>query len=218
MWWPVGANVVTLGIVIVARSHRGAGIGRIIMEAALDRIGEDLLEASRDLGASPFWTFTRVTLPLSRQGILAGTVLIMLPMFGDYYTPNLLSGSPRTRMIGNEIDQFISSGVGGTEGAALTVVLCHGFALDLRMWFYQRRDLPELVGDGLSVVCYDHRSHGRSGHSSRRSSTGMRASTTSSTTTRPWRSTRACPTSSTCSALSSCAGTPASPAGSSASS
>jgi len=91
--------------------------------AALDRIGEDLLEASRDLGANPFWTFTRITLPLSRQGILAGTVLIMLPMFGDYYTPNLLSGSPRTRMIGNEIDQFISSGIGGTEGAALTVVL-----------------------------------------------------------------------------------------------
>ena len=91
--------------------------------AALDRIGEDLLEASRDLGANPFWTFARITLPLSRQGILAGTVLIMLPMFGDYYTPNLLSGSPRTRMIGNEIDQFISSGIGGTEGAALTVVL-----------------------------------------------------------------------------------------------
>ena len=91
--------------------------------AALDRIGEDLLEASRDLGANPFWTFARVTLPLSKQGILAGTVLIMLPMFGDYYTPNLLSGSPRTRMIGNEIDQFISSGIGGTEGAALTVIL-----------------------------------------------------------------------------------------------
>jgi ABC-type spermidine/putrescine transport system permease subunit I len=91
--------------------------------AALDRIGEDLLEAARDLGASPFWTFLRVTLPLSRQGILAGTVLIMLPMFGDYYTPNLLSGSPRTRMIANEIDSFINSGIGGAKGAALTVVL-----------------------------------------------------------------------------------------------
>jgi spermidine/putrescine transport system permease protein len=91
--------------------------------AALDRIGEDMLEAARDLGASPFWTFLRVTLPLSRQGILAGTVLIMLPMFGDYYTPNLLSGSPRTRMIGNEIDSFINSGIGGTKGAALTVLL-----------------------------------------------------------------------------------------------
>jgi putrescine transport system permease protein len=91
--------------------------------AALDRIGEDVLEAARDLGASPFWTFLRVTLPLSRQGILAGSVLIMLPMFGDYYTPNLLSGSPRTRMIGNEIDSFINSGIGGAKGAALTVVL-----------------------------------------------------------------------------------------------
>jgi ABC-type spermidine/putrescine transport system permease subunit I len=50
-------------------------------------------------------------------------VLIMLPMFGDYYTPNLLSGSPRTRMIGNEIDSFINSGIGGTKGAALTVLL-----------------------------------------------------------------------------------------------
>lgn len=51
MWWPVGANAVTLGIVIVARSHRGAGIGRIIMEAALDRIGADvtvLLNATED--------------------------------------------------------------------------------------------------------------------------------------------------------------------------
>ena len=91
--------------------------------AALDRIGEDMLEAARDLGASPFWTFLRVTLPLSRQGILAGTVLIMLPMFGDYYTPNLLSGSPRTRMIGNEIDSFINSGTGGTQGAGLTIIL-----------------------------------------------------------------------------------------------
>jgi len=47
----------------------------------------------------------------------------MLPMFGDYYTPDLLSGSPKTRMIGNEIEQFINSGVGGARGAALTIVL-----------------------------------------------------------------------------------------------
>jgi pimeloyl-ACP methyl ester carboxylesterase len=58
-----------------------------------------------------------------------------------------------------------------TRPAALTVVFCHGVALDRRMWYFQRRDLPALVGDKLAVVCYDHRSHGRSGHSSRRSST-----------------------------------------------
>jgi ABC-type spermidine/putrescine transport system permease subunit I len=91
--------------------------------AALDRIDRAVLEAARDLGASPFWTFLRVTLPLSKQGILAGTVIIMLPMFGDYYTPDLMSGSPRTLMVGNQINELIHSGVGESEGAALTVVL-----------------------------------------------------------------------------------------------
>jgi putrescine transport system permease protein len=91
--------------------------------AALDRIDRAVLEAARDLGASPFWTFVRVTLPLSKQGILAGTVIIMLPMFGDYYTPDLMSGSPKTLMVGNQINELIHSGVGESEGAALTVIL-----------------------------------------------------------------------------------------------
>jgi len=91
---------------------------------ALDRIDESTLEASRDLGASPARTFWRVTLPLSKQGILAGLVIIMLPMFGDYYTPNLLSGSPRTVMLGNTIDQFINQTTSqGGVGAALTIIL-----------------------------------------------------------------------------------------------
>ncbi|MGH2693626.1 MAG: ABC transporter permease [Actinomycetota bacterium] len=91
--------------------------------AALDRIDKSVLEAARDLGASPFRTFLHVTLPLSRQGILAGLVIIMLPMFGDYYTPDLMSGSPKTGMIGNEIYLFITTGAGETRGAALTLVL-----------------------------------------------------------------------------------------------
>jgi spermidine/putrescine transport system permease protein len=92
--------------------------------AALDRIDDSTLEAARDLGASSGQTFWRVTWPLSRNGVLGGLVIIMLPMFGDYYTPNLLSGSPRTRMIGNTIDQFINQTTSqGSVGAALTVVL-----------------------------------------------------------------------------------------------
>jgi len=51
-------------------------------------------------------------------------VIIMLPMFGDYYTPNLLSGSPRTRMLGNTIDQFFNQTTSqGSLGAALTIIL-----------------------------------------------------------------------------------------------
>ena len=91
--------------------------------AALDRIDQSLISAARDLGATPRQAFMRVTLPLSKQGILAGVVIIMLPMFGDYYTPNLLSGQPRTRMVANEIDLFINTSVGGATGAALTIYL-----------------------------------------------------------------------------------------------
>lgn len=92
--------------------------------AALDRIDTQVIEAAKDLGASPRQAFLRVTAPMSKQGVLAGLVIIMLPMFGDYYTPNLLSGSPRTRMIGNQIDQFINQTTSqGGQGAALTLVL-----------------------------------------------------------------------------------------------
>lgn len=93
--------------------------------AALDRIDRSVIEAARDLGASPFRAFLRVTLPLSKQGILAGLVLITLPMFGDYYTPNLMSLGTRaqTRMIGNEINLFLFSPIGEGRGAALTIVL-----------------------------------------------------------------------------------------------
>jgi ABC-type spermidine/putrescine transport system permease subunit I len=91
--------------------------------AALDRIDRAHIEAARDLGASPFRAFLHVTLPLSKAGILAGTVLIALPMFGDYYTPDLISASPNTNMIGNQIDLYIRQGPQKTIGAALTLVL-----------------------------------------------------------------------------------------------
>jgi spermidine/putrescine transport system permease protein len=92
--------------------------------AALDRIDKSQLEAARDMGASPASTFWRVTLPLSKQGILAGAVIIMLPMFGDYYTPNLMTASPENTMIGNAIDLRLQGGQGQQPaGASLTLLL-----------------------------------------------------------------------------------------------
>ena len=91
--------------------------------ASLDRIDKSLLEAARDLGASPFRAFVHVTLPLSKTGILGASVIITLPMFGDYYTPNIVSGSPQTSMLGNQIDIFFHGGPQPAIGAALTMVL-----------------------------------------------------------------------------------------------
>ena len=89
----------------------------------LDRINQSQLEAGRDLGASPAKTFWRVTLPLSKPGILAGLIIVTLPMFGDYYTNNLLSQSPRTTMIGNAIDFTYQNPGLAAEGASLVLTV-----------------------------------------------------------------------------------------------
>jgi ABC-type spermidine/putrescine transport system permease subunit I len=90
--------------------------------ATLDRIDTYTLEASRDLGAGQIATFLRVTLPLSRQAILAGCIIVTLPMFGDYFTQTLLSASPRTAMLGNIIVSSLGSSLVKT-GASLVVIL-----------------------------------------------------------------------------------------------
>jgi ABC-type spermidine/putrescine transport system permease subunit I len=95
--------------------------------AALDRLQTTYLEAAWDLGASSFWTFVKITLPLSKQGILAGVAIIMLPMFGDFYTAYLLSnGRPETAMIGNAIQSLLfetTFGYAQARGAALVTML-----------------------------------------------------------------------------------------------
>jgi putrescine transport system permease protein len=102
--------------------------------ATLDRIDRNVLEAGRDLGASPIRTFLHVTLPLSKHGILAASVLIALPMFGDYYTNDLISNSPRTSMIGNQINLYFQEGTQRTVGASLVIVL--SVLLALLMSYY----------------------------------------------------------------------------------
>jgi spermidine/putrescine transport system permease protein len=102
--------------------------------ASLDRIDQAHLEAARDLGASPFRAFWHVTLPLSKTGLLGGAVLITLPMFGDYYTPNIVSGAPSTTMIGNQIDLYFHGGPQPTIGAAITILLA-AFLMILMVYY-----------------------------------------------------------------------------------
>jgi len=95
----------------------------LVLYAGLDRIDPALIEAGRDLGLSRIRTFVRVTLPLSRQPILTGMLITVLPMLGDYFTNQLLSGTTGTTMIGNVIDDQLSTpGLQG-EGAVFSVLL-----------------------------------------------------------------------------------------------
>ncbi len=68
-----------------------------------------LLEAAADLGATAWAAFWRVTVPLSRAGIVAGTMLVFIPCVGEYVIPELLGG-PQTQMIGRTLwDEFFSN-------------------------------------------------------------------------------------------------------------
>jgi ABC-type spermidine/putrescine transport system permease subunit I len=91
--------------------------------ATLDRIPQSQLEASRDLGASPASTFFRVTLPASKQAILAGTILAGLSMFGDYFTNQLLAGTIGTQMVGNWIVDSLADPLLVPRGAVLSLLL-----------------------------------------------------------------------------------------------
>jgi putrescine transport system permease protein len=68
-----------------------------------------LLEAAADLGARPWQAFWLVTVPLSKAGIIAGSMLVFIPSIGEYVIPELLGG-PRTLMIGRVLwDEFFSN-------------------------------------------------------------------------------------------------------------
>ena len=95
----------------------------LVLYAGLDRIDPFLIEAGRDLGLGRVRTFMRVTLPLSRQAILTGMLITVLPMLGDYFTNQLLSGTTSTTMIGNVIDGQLQTPAFQAEGAVLSLML-----------------------------------------------------------------------------------------------
>jgi spermidine/putrescine transport system permease protein len=95
----------------------------LVLFAGLDRIDPSLIEAGRDLGLGKARTFIRITLPLSRQPILTGLLITVLPMLGDYFTNQLMSGAASTSMIGNLIQgQLGTPGLEG-QGAVLSLLL-----------------------------------------------------------------------------------------------
>ena len=70
--------------------------------STLQKLDEDLIYASSDLGAGPFKTFLQVTLPLSLPGILAGSLLVFIPAVGEFVIPALMGG-PDQLMIGKTL-------------------------------------------------------------------------------------------------------------------
>src|SRR5437899_7216061 len=93
--------------------------------AALERLDPALIEAAWDLYARPLQVFTRVVLPLSKPGVIAGCVLVLIPSLGAYVTPDLLGGA-RSMMIGNLIQHQYLVVRDWPFGSALSFVLMAG--------------------------------------------------------------------------------------------
>ena len=110
--------------------------------ASLEKLDPRLIEAGADLYASPFTTFRTVTLPLAMPGLVAGTLLTFIPSSGDYINSELL-GNPRTRMVGNEIQDLFGAGDYPTA-AALSVTLMAAIVL-LVFVYVRRAGTEELV-------------------------------------------------------------------------
>ncbi|MFN8057880.1 MAG: ABC transporter permease [Vicinamibacterales bacterium] len=89
---------------------------------ALDRLDPRLREASQDLGATPLQTFARVTWPLSLPGVLAGSMLVFIPLAGEYVTPAILGGARGTMAGGLLASQFLDA-QNWPLGAAQAIVL-----------------------------------------------------------------------------------------------
>lgn len=77
--------------------------------ASIEKLDRNYLDAARDLGATPIKTFWRVIIPLTKPGIIAGSILVFVPSLGAFIIPDLLGGA-KSMMIGNLIkDQFLSA-------------------------------------------------------------------------------------------------------------
>lgn len=81
------------------------------------------IEAAADLGSTPWSTFWRITVPLSKSGIIAGSMLVFIPCVGEYVIPELLGG-PETLMIGHVLwDEFFSNNDWPMASAVTVVVI-----------------------------------------------------------------------------------------------
>lgn len=108
--------------VFLAIVYNYVGFMVLPMFVALDRIDPSLREASKDLGATRWSTFTSVTVPLSGPGVMAGVLLTFIPMCGDYVTATVLGGA-KGFMVGALIDSQFRGSQDWPQGSAMAVLM-----------------------------------------------------------------------------------------------
>ena len=106
------------------------------MYTSLEKIEPSLYEAAADLGANSIRTFLRVTLPLSLPGVVAGTLLVFVPVMGTFVVSDILGGKQFV-LVGNLIQRQFLDARDPTFGSAASIIL---MAMTLVvMVFYTRK-------------------------------------------------------------------------------
>jgi spermidine/putrescine transport system permease protein len=100
---------------------------------ALDRLDPALREASKDLGANRFRTFRQVTLPLAMPGVIAGLLLVFIPLTGDYITASVLGGA-KGNMVGALVASQFNTAQNWALGSAMAVILILMILLSLAVF------------------------------------------------------------------------------------
>jgi spermidine/putrescine transport system permease protein len=105
----------------------------------LERMDRSLVEASKDLGAGRWATFRQVTLPIILPGLITGSILVFIPMMGEYVIPQIL-GYGRVYLIGNALVNEFLTARDWPGGAAKAVVLIFVMmiAISVYLWFTNR--------------------------------------------------------------------------------
>ncbi|MEN8246792.1 MAG: ABC transporter permease [Thermodesulfobacteriota bacterium] len=98
--------------------------------AALDGLDRSVLEAATDLGANPFRRFFRVTLPLTRGGLLAGSILVFIPTVGEWLVPHIFGGS-KIMMAGSLVAHKFTAVGNIPQGSSLAMMLAATLVLIL---------------------------------------------------------------------------------------
>ena len=119
---PITAFLYNIWAVIFVLIHIYTPWITLPIYVSLEKIDRTLLEASLDLGATPFQTFRKITFPLSLPGVLVAIMFVFIPSTGIYVTSTIIGG-PEGIMFGNIIESLFIRGVMWSMGSACTVVL-----------------------------------------------------------------------------------------------
>lgn len=112
----------TPGAVLVGMVYEFLPFMILPIFTSLEKIENSLYEAAADLGANPIRTFFRVTLPLSMPGVVAGTILVFIPVMGTFIVSDILGGR-QVILVGNLIQRQFLDARDPTFGSAASLIL-----------------------------------------------------------------------------------------------